>query len=154
MKKKKTVPWWGLMTGRQVLVGLLILLAALSVLTVVAARKMSRNEAVIKACDKVCEVSKKFDKVYSENIDLRNQVHLLEVKLKKKNPHGSRHFYNCIDARKGSRDWNLALYSATTNKLHTWSCDSWHGHTSQKLPPAEQLQLVCTDEKGTRYPYE
>lgn len=153
--------WWR-GRGRTAWVGLVVVVAV-GVLTVVAARKMSTtDEATIKACDAVCELARRLDKAVSENIDLRAEKQRLKAELQEKdektvrNPPDSRHFYDCKPAKKKGM-WNLALYSHTTNQLSAYECASWRGHTSPHniLSETERKKLTCTDpQRGVTLPWQ
>lgn len=144
-----------------VMVGLtvLALLVAICLFVVIAKRMSPTTEPEV--CNKLCRVTYRLDKARDENIDLRVKVQKLETALlekdeKKTYPPDSRHFYNCKPPKKRG-DWNLALYSNTTNQLWVYECMSWRGHTSPQymLPEAERKKVTCTDtERGVTYPYD
>jgi hypothetical protein len=159
MTTSKPKTWKGL-TNRQSVVILSITVALVGVIGIFAVMNLPDRERIhTRICDKLCQVTLALDEARDENVDLRAKTQKLKDALQEKDekktyPPDSRHFYDCKPAKKKG-DWNLMLYSNTTNQLWAWRCDSWRGHTSQKyiLPETERKKVTCTDQSGVTYPY-
>ena len=159
---KKVLKWKGL-TNRQTILTLSCVVALVGTIAILAVMNLRgvAKERMIHAhiCDKLCQVTLALDTARDENIDLRAKVQKLKTALREKdektvrNPPDSRHFYDCKPAKKRG-DWNLVLYSHTTNQLWSYQCDSWRGHTSPQymLPEAERKKVTCRDQRGVTYP--